>query len=140
MITKLINSFEAPDFVRHYIIPVFVLSILGYVIGLPFVIRDVKRGGYDQVIYDDLCENKNKNRCKEILNKKDFDKCVKNQNKLRCDSRIEKSGKNKPLLVYAFVPLVVAFIIGGMFYRLLIFIKNPKVAAGYFLFKGLTDE
>ena len=137
MLASILKTFDAPDFLKYYIIPVIVLGILGYIIGLPFVIRDVKRGGYNQVVYDEKCENKNRERCKDILNKKEFDECVANQNKLRCDSRIEKTGKQMPKIIYMIVPPIIALIIAGILYRLLIFIRNPRVAAGYFLFKGL---
>lgn len=137
MLTNMLKTFDAPDFMKFFIIPVIVLSIVGYVIGLPFVIRDVKRGGYNQVVYDEKCASKNREKCKDILNKKEFDECVENQNKLRCDSRIEKTGKQMPKIMYMIVPPLIALIVAGLLYKLLIFIRNPRVAAGYFLFKGL---
>ena len=137
MLTNMLKTFDAPDFMKFFIIPVIVLSIVGYVIGLPFVMRDVKRGGYNQVVYDETCASKNRERCKDILDKQKFDECVENQNKLHCDSRIEKTGKQMPKVMYMIVPPIVALLVAGLLYKLLIFIRNPRVAAGYFLFKGL---
>lgn len=137
MLTKLLKTFDAPDFMKYYVIPVIVLCIVCYVIGLPFVIRDVKRGGYNQVVYNETCASKNREKCKDILDKQKFDECVANQNELHCDSRIEKTGKQMPKIAYMIIPPIVALILGGLLYKLLIFIKNPKVAAGYILFKGL---
>ena len=133
MLTKLLKSFDAPDFMKYYVIPVVVLCIVGYVIGLPFVIKDVKRGGYNKVVYDETCVNKNRERCKDILKKKEFDACVANQNELRCDSRIEKTGKQMPKIIYMIVPPIVALILAGLLYKLLVFIRNPRVAAAYIL-------
>ena len=137
MMDKLFKTLDAPDFMKYFIVPVIILSILGYVIGLPFVVKDVKRGGYNQVVYDGKCVNKNRDRCKDILDKREFNECVENQNKLRCDSRIEKTGKKMPVITYVILPPIIAIILGVMIYKLLIFIRNPRVAAGYILFKGL---
>ena len=132
---KVLKTFDAPDFVTYYIFPVVILTFIGYLIGLPFVVRDVSRGGYNTVTYPLDCVKENRERCKNIYNKKEFDECLNNQNVLRCEAIRGKGGKFLPLLAFFLSPLIIALIIGSLFYKLLIFIRNPKVAAGYMLFK-----
>ena len=69
----------------------------------------------------ETCVNKNRERCKDILNKKNLMFSVANQNELRCDSRIEKTGKQMPKIIYMIVPPIVALILAGLLYKLLVF-------------------
>ena len=137
MLQKLFKTFDAPDFYKYFLVPFAIVTIIGYIFGLPFVIRDVKKGGYNTITYDTTCVKMNEERCKDILNPKEYQGCVANQNKLRCESTKGKGGSTFPVILYVILPPIIGSILSGMLYKLLIFIKNPKVAAGYILADSL---
>ncbi len=139
MLQKILKTFDAPDFYKYFLIPFAIITSIGYIFGLPFIIRDVKKGGYNTITYDDTCVKMNEERCKEILNPKEYQGCVAIQNELRCESTKGKGGSAIPVLLYLILPLIISFTLSIMLYKLLIFIKNPKVAAGYILAKSLRE-
>lgn len=136
-IDKRLNSFEAPNFLKWFIIPFVIILILGYIVGSVYVYRDIKKGGYDYKKYDEECERKNKIECSHLTNKNEYNHCLRFKNDARCNYTIEKTGKSGPIFAYLLVPLVIALILSSLLYKILLYIKNPKVAGGVFVFNAL---
>lgn len=136
-VDKLINSFEGPNFFKWFILPFIIVLLTGYIIGAKFVYQDIQKGGYTYKKYDFECEKKNKLECSVHTDTKEFNKCVQHKNDARCSYTEEKTGIWAPIIAYTIVPLIIAVALAGLLYKILIYIKNPKVAASIFIIDGL---
>lgn len=138
------GSFDAPNYLTTFIIPAVVLAIIGYIIGLPLVIKHVKAGGYLITKYDKKCESDGRIACAAASSQSEdnpaYNQCVAAYLEANCDSTQERSGKWVPILLYVFLPLLIGSSIAFAIYKLIIFVRNPRIAAGYFLFRGLTNK
>lgn len=136
-IDKRLNSFDAPNFLKWFILPFVIILILGYIIGSVFVYRDIKKGGYEYKKYDEECESKNKLECSHLTNKDEYNNCLRLKNDARCKFTMEKTGSKGPIIAYLLVPLIIALILSSLLYKMLLYIKNPKVAGGVFVYNAL---
>ena len=120
-IVGLVNTFDAPSFKNWVLIPTAVLTVIFYLIGFPLAHKLTH--GPDRMttkVYDKSCE--------------------KNDDKTNCPYHEEFV---KPATAYAvtiFLAPIAAFALCIFVYKIVIFIHNPKVAAGYFLAKGLIGK
>jgi hypothetical protein len=139
-VNKTLNSFDAPDFLKWFIMPFIILLILGYIIGFTFVYKDVRKGGYEYRKYDEECEKKNKLECSHLTEQNKYNACLQLKNDARCEFTVEKTGKLGPILVYTLVPLFLALALASLLYKVLLYIKNPKVAGGVFVYRALFGK
>ena len=137
---NLINKFDAPDYFKFYLLPVLIISLLGYIISYNYFITVYNDDGFLYKKYDNECLNEINEYClkKYDLND-DIKQCV-NNNMYKCKYTYEKTGKLVPLLLYIFLPLLIAIILSSIFYKVLIYIKNPRIAAGMFLLQNLLPR
>ena len=137
----LIDSFDAPSYLKYFILPTIIFMLIGYVIGFPFFIKSFTSGGYDIKKYDSDCKNKNIIFCeKNNYYHEDINECINYRNRLLCDYTWVKTGKYIPLIVYLIIPLLVAIILSGTLYNIMINIKNPRLAAGRFILNGIFNS
>lgn len=143
-IGKYFASFEGPSYVRWFIVPFAVLAVLGYLIGIPLVVKHVKAGGYLVTNYDRKCESEGRLACAPTsANSEDhtaYNQCVQAYLEANCDSTQSRTGAWVPILLYVFLPLIVGSALAFSLYKLVIFIRNPRVAASYFIAKGLINR
>lgn len=139
-VDKRIDSFDAPDFLKWFIIPFIILLILGYSIGLIFVYKDIKKGGYDTKQYDLECEKQNKDECSHLTNKDEYNNCLNFKNDARCEYIIKKTGIVAPIIVYAILPIIISLVLASLLYKMLLYIKNPRVAGGVFIYNALFNK
>ena len=117
-VVGLVNTFDAPSFKNWVLIPTAVLTIILYIIGFPLAYKLTH--GVNRMttkVYDKSCED--------------------NKDKTNCPYHEEFV---EPATAYAattFLVPIAAFTLCIFVYKIVIFIRNPKVAAGYFLAKGL---
>jgi hypothetical protein len=143
-IGKYFTSFEGPSYVRWFIIPFAVLAVLGYLIGLPLVIKHAKAGGYLITNYDKKCESNGRLACAPTSTDREndtaYNQCVQAYLEANCDSTQSRTGAWVPILLYVLLPLIIGSALAFSLYKLVIFVKNPKVAAGYFLARGVLHR
>jgi hypothetical protein len=143
-IGKYFQSFDAPSYLTWFIIPFAVLAVLGYLIGLPLVIKHAREGGYLVTNYDRKCESEARIQCAPTSsateNNTAYNQCVQAYLEANCDSTQSRTGAWVPILLYVLLPLVVGSAIAFSLYKLIIFIRNPRTAAGYFLARGILHR
>lgn len=113
-----VNSFSAPSFTKWVLIPTFILTLIFYAIGFPIAYNYTH--GPDRAmatVYDKSCEN--------------------NEDKTNCPSHQEPVSPTTAYIITAIILPIIAFALCIFVYKIVIFIRNPKVAAGYFLVQGL---
>jgi ammonia channel protein AmtB len=119
-IAGLAESFNAPSFKNWVLIPTLVLTIIFYIIGFSLA-YELTRGS-DRItttVYDDSCKDK--------------------KDKTNCPSHEENVSPGAAYAIFAICAPIVAFMLCLFVYKIVIFIRNPKVAAGYFLLQGLRN-
>jgi len=136
-IGKYFQSFDAPNYLTWFIIPFAVLAVLGYLIGLPLVIKHAKARGYLVTNYDRKCESQARIQCAPTSSNTEhnsaYNKCVQAYLEANCDSTQSRTGAWVPILLYVLLPLLGGSGIAFSLYKLVIFIRNPKTAVGYLL-------
>lgn len=132
-IDKRIDSLYAPSYLKWIILPFVIFTVLGYLVGLKFALDDYKKGGYFYDKYDETCSQKIKNNCRH---ESEPDKCYKSKIH-SCPSTKEQTSKFVPLLVYGIVPIIIASILAFGVYKLVLYINNPKLAAGVIIYRTL---
>jgi hypothetical protein len=143
-IGKYFQSFDAPSYLTWFIIPFAILAVLGYLIGLPLVIKHVKARGYLVTNYDRKCESEARIQCAPTSSNTEhnsaYNQCVQAYLETNCDSTQSRTGAWVPILLYVLLPLIIGSAIAFSLYKLIIFIRNPRTAAGYFLAKGILHR
>ncbi len=143
-IGKYFQSFDAPSYLTWFIIPFAVLAVLGYLIGLPLVIKHTREGGYLVTNYDKRCESTARLQCAPTSSNTEhnsaYNQCVQAYLEANCDSTQSRTGAWVPILLYVLLPLIIGSAIAFSLYKLIIFIRNPRTAAGYFLAKGILHR
>jgi len=143
-IGKYFGSFEGPNYLTWFVIPFTVLAVLGYLIGLPLVIKHVRAGGYLLTNYDRKCESEGRLACAPTSTDREndtaYNQCVQAYLEANCDSTQSRTGAWVPILLYTLLPLIIGSVIAFSLYKLVIFIRNPRMAAGYFLARGVLHR
>ena len=143
-IVKYFGSFEGPSYVTWFITPFVVLAVLGYLIGLPLVIKHAREGGYLVTNYDKKCESNARIQCAPTSSNTEhnsaYNQCVQAYLEANCDSTQSRTGAWVPILLYVLLPLLVGSAIAFSLYKLIIFIRNPRISAGYFLARGVLHR
>lgn len=138
---KSFSKFEAPDYLKFYIIPFIIIALIGYIVGIYFVQRDIKKGGYKIKVFDPECVAKNRKSCSESLsNPNDINNCIKLKNDSLCSFKYSRTGSKVPIILYIILPFLIAIILSSIIYNTLLYIKNPRVAGGIFIFKTLFPD
>lgn len=120
-VAGLVQSFNAPSFKNWVLIPTAILTLVFYAIGFPLAYK-VTHGPNraTMTVYDDSCKD--------------------NKDKTNCPSHQENVSPATAYIIVAIVSPAVAFMLCLFVYKIVIFIRNPKVAAGYFLAQGLMRK
>ena len=118
-IAGLAESFNAPSFKNWVLIPTLILTIIFYAIGFPIAYNSTHGPNRATVtVYDDSCKD--------------------NKDKTNCPSHEENVEPGAAYAIVAICSPIAAFMLCLFVYKIVIFIRNPKVAAGYFLLQGLS--
>jgi len=117
-VTGIVQSFDAPSFKNWVLIPTLILTLAFYAIGFPVAYNSTHGPNRATVtVYDDSCKDK--------------------EDKTNCPNHQEDVSPTSAYLLVLFVSPLVSFMLCLFVYKIVIFIRNPKVAAGYFLAQGL---
>ena len=117
-IAGLAESFNAPSFKNWVLIPTLFLTIVFYAIGFPVAYNSTHGANRATItVYDDSCKD--------------------NKDKTNCSSHEENVSPGSAYAIVAICSPIAAFMLSLFVYKIVIFIRNPKVAAGYFLLQGL---
>jgi hypothetical protein len=120
-VTGLVQTFDAPNFANWVLIPTLILTLVFYAIGFPVAYNSTHgRNRATVTVYDDSCKDK--------------------ADKTNCPSHQEDVSPTAAYAIVALVSPIVAFTLCLFVYKIVIFIRNPKVAAGYFLAQGLIRK
>lgn len=120
-VAGLVQTFNAPSFKNWVLIPTLILTLVFYAIGFPIAYSSTH--GPDRAtvtVYDDSCKD--------------------NADKTNCPSHEENVSPGAAYAIVALVSPIIAFVLCIFIYKIVIFIRNPKVAAGYFLAQGLIRK
>lgn len=143
-IGKYFQSFDAPNYMTWFIIPFAILAVIGYLIGLPLVIKHAREGGYLVTNYDKRCESQARIQCAPTSsateNNTAYNQCVQAYLEANCDSTQSRTGAWVPILFYVLLPLIIGSAIAFSLYKLIIFVMNPRISAGYFLARGVIHR
>lgn len=140
-VDRLVNSFDAPNIAKFLLIPVAVVYIIALIITMVLLIPAFKRGGIEYTSYDTACEDRVRRECnKENGNQRDFESCFTRKRDLSCASSIKQTGIWAPVLILLLVPVIIAFMIGTMIYKIALYFMNPKLFAATVAWHGFTGK
>ena len=126
----MIEDINAPNFFSWFIIPFFLALAIGYSIGIKYAIRDYRKGGYLVHDYNKTCANEVSFSCRHAP---DYNRCFSREVS-KCPYEERKTIRSAPIYVFIFIPIIIALIVASMVYKVVLFIRNPELAASVIIF------
>jgi hypothetical protein len=123
-VKNLAKKFNAPSLVTWLLIPFIVFTVIFLILGYLLFKKAYKKGGIES--YPKECNTEAGEACKDS----DVINCVDNYLKANCEDKKTTIGTGLLFLIHLLLALIIAASCAFGLYKLVLYIKNPKLAAG----------
>lgn len=134
-VNTIVKNIKVPNFTHWFVIPFVLFTIIfGYVF-----YNALKKSYSDKgfSFYSEKCKVDARTQCVTIVNDNDRKKCENDYLSNNCQDKEVKGGVGSVVAANILGALFVAFMFALFVYKIVLYIRNPKVAFGVILLNSM---